>query len=491
MISKNSIILHNQEFGLHKFTILHSHEIFDRQDMTNLLESIENKTYVYDDIVNIDITNLLEIKTITDLPRKLKTIQITNTTLETLTIPEQCVDITSIIIKGSNLERIPEIHFLTKLNTLNIENSNLQHLPSNFPSSLNYINFTGNSLSEQNCDLTKFPKNISIILFNNQFREKKLVAGYQFCYGTQCGRTHNPITNYLIQRRDAREVIRDAVGRDIGGIQELRYDPLILTEYRAEINLRQPNTGDVPVVREQTMFNSSQTVHISSICNSVTKSIQKIKELTNDIYIKRSQQSLINEFMDEFYNKNWYDKFLNNFSYVNYIKETIYTWINDTSVHTKTQICYSELLARVWILVKNHEQKKDFIENVKIELNSSVGMCFTGRINRLVNALVGFIDGITVGISIKEQLQLEIGKIIAKLSKKEIKYEDAVKDISVLFEDPDVKEDETVTSYYKQAWLDALDDYKEYSEDVVSDVEERLNEDLQTHMTVVVDEITN
>ena len=97
-------------------------------------------------------------------------------------------------------------------------------------------------------------------------------------------------------------------------------------------------------------------------------------------------------------------------------------------------------------------------------------MCFTGRINRLVNSLIGFIDGITVGISIKEQLQLEIGKIIAKLSKKEITYEVSVKEITALFDDHEVKEDETITTYYKQAWLDALDDYKPEEEQKVDDI---------------------
>lgn len=356
---------------------------------------------------------------------------------------------------------------------MSIENSNITHLPSSFPLSLTYINLNGNSLSETNCDLTKFPKNISIILFNNQFTEKRTITGYQFCYGTQCGRKHHQISNYIIQIGDARELIRGAFHRG-DNIGPIIYDHLNLNEYRNDINLRQPvNIGDVPSVREQNMFNSTQTVHISSICNSVTRSVHKIQKLTNEIYVKHSQQTLINEFMDEFYNKTNKkrdDKIvIKSTKYTdNETRENIYNWINDTSIHTKTQIRYSELLARVWILVKNHQQKEDFIENVKIELTSSIKMCFTGRINRLVNSLVGFIDGITVGISIQEQLQLEIGKIIAQLSKKEIMYEDAVTYISNLFEDPDVKEDETVTSYYKQAWLDALDDYK--SEEVKEEV---------------------
>ena len=471
MASKNIIILHNNEFGTHKFSVLHSYEIFNRDEMVNLLEAIENKTYVYDDIIHIDISNLLEINSINVLPTKLKTLKIKNTTLNTLTIPDNCVDITEIVIKGSNLVKIPEIHFLTKLTNLTIENSNISKLPSGFPPNISNINLSGNSLNEKNCDLTLFAKNLTILLFNNLFKEKKNIPGYTFCYGGQRERPHIPITNYSIQRGNAHDALRGAVGRGIR-YENIQYNPNNLNPYVEQINLLNPVNADIhPIVKEQTMFNSTQTVHISSICNSVTKSIKQILELTNDKYIDTNKQKLINEMINEFYgvksNKNktmtskLYDIFtLNITNNEPEIKGKITMWVNDTTIHTKTGIKYGELLARIWILVKNHKQKNDFIDNIKIELNDSIGMCFTGRLNRLVNSLVGFIDGITVGISVKEQLQLEIGKIIAKLSKKEMDYDTASKEISNLFEDPDVKEDETVTSYYKQAWLDALEDYK-------------------------------
>lgn len=57
-------------------------------------------------------------------------------------------------------------------------------------------------------------------------------------------------------------------------------------------------------------------------------------------------------------------------------------------------------------------------------------------------------------------MQLEIGKIIAKLGRGEMSYKDCKKSITELFDDSDVKEDETITSYYKQSWIDALEEYK-------------------------------
>ena len=190
---------------------------------------------------------------------------------------------------------------------------------------------------------------------------------------------------------------------------------------------------------------------------------------------------MINELIDEFYT--WKTKtFLQRIYYLfgkqitnAHMVSNIRLWIGYPDVNTKSGIAYDELLARVWILIKNHPQKEDFISNVKIELDSSVGVCFTGRFNRLVNSLIGFVDGVTVGISIKEQLQIEIGKLIAKLGANEISYNDCHKKITELFEDPDVKEDTTITSYYKQSWLDALDDYKQDEEKKEDEITEAID----------------
>lgn len=437
MTSKNNIILYNTQFGHHRFSLLHSYEIFNRTNMVNLLEAIENKIYKYDDIIEIDIYCLPEIKVINDLPHKLKVLKIKNTILETLTIPKDCVDLREIYIKDSNLRAIPEIHFLTKLTILNIENADLICIPSRFSTSIISINLSGNSLSEHNIDLTFFPKNIPIILFNNNFSSKLSIPEYQFCYGTQGNRIHKPITNYMLQRNEITHLL-----------QTNKITNLLDN-----------------AVKEQSMF-TRQTVHISSICSSVAKSILKIKELTDKNYQISNKKQLIAELMDAFYanpkHSNWFETFLYFFNMKLSDNDTIANlnyWIDSPSVHSKTNMTYSELLARVWILIKNHEQKNDFILNVKTELNASVGMCFVGNINRLVNSLIGFVDDINVGISIKEQLQLEIGKIIAKLTTKEITYKIALKEITTLFDDHEVNEDETVTEYYKQAWLDALEDY--------------------------------
>jgi hypothetical protein len=470
---KNKIILHNDIYGFHTFSVLYSHEIFDRFSMSNLLEMIENKTYYYDDIIDIDIENLIGITNINVLPQKLKKLKIIRSILDSITIPQNCINIQEITICFSNLREIPEIHFLQKLKLLMITNSQISKLPNTFPNSLHGINLSNNALSNKNCNLRVFPKNTSIILFQNFFTEKEDIPGYFFSYGTQFTSRINQIyTNYDIAINENRKLINLAFERRRR--EEEEYQRRIIEPLRQQPVLLQPirlqPIQPQPIIQQQinntpTIFNTNQTVHISSICNSTAKSIVKIKEFTKDTYNANIQKQLLSDFLyDGYINTNsWYDyikyKLLNMLPYN--AKNQLKTWINDTTMHSKTQITYGELLARIYILAKNHEKKSDFINNIKFEINDSIGMCFTGRINRLVNSAVGFIDDIYVGISIKEQLQLEIGIIIDKLSKKEIDFQTANKEITNLFEDPLCKEDETINDYYKNAWLDALNDYKE------------------------------
>lgn len=61
---------------------------------------------------------------------------------------------------------------------------------------------------------------------------------------------------------------------------------------------------------------------------------------------------------------------------------------------------------------------------------------------------------------------MEINKLIAKLGSNEITYKECYNKITELFEEPNVKENEIITSYYKQSWLD---DYKPDEEELKED----------------------
>jgi hypothetical protein len=208
--------------------------------------------------------------------------------------------------------------------------------------------------------------------------------------------------------------------------------------------------------------------------------MKKVIEMTKSLYHPTAKDQLIDEFIEALYPKDKEDSFIvrklkklrdmMTFSHEKTTRETmkeyVRDWTNLTTVQGQTNTTYGAMFARVWLLVNSHKQKEDFLVNIRIELEASHGMCFTGKFNRLINSLVGFVDDITVGISSREQLQIEIGKLVEKLSQELISYDDCKAEVKDLFDDPELQGDETITEDYKQAWLDALEDYKPVPKEV-------------------------
>ena len=111
MTSKNQIILYNETFGKYQLMVQNSLEIFNREDMTNTLLTIEDKEYNYDDIISINVINLCQ-NAMNDLPHSLESLIIKRTTLVDMIIPKECVKLKHIEIRDSNLTSVPEIDFL-------------------------------------------------------------------------------------------------------------------------------------------------------------------------------------------------------------------------------------------------------------------------------------------------------------------------------------------------------------------------------------------
>lgn len=475
--SKSTITLYNEASGTYTMSILNANEIFQRAEMENTLLTIDDKIYAYDDIISIHIVYLPNIDNIHDLPHKLQELYITNTTLNSLVIPQECRHLRVISIKESNLTAIPEIGFLPNLTSLIIECGNIRQTVDEYPRSLVNINLSYNRLSNENCNLRSFPQGIPIVLFNNCFTNKEQIEGYIFCFGTQRSSTYirRDQTNYDIHLNQHRNIFQENLRPIRPDFHALFGGPL------------EPPRPQKP----EDMFQSGQTVHISSICKSVTESVQRVKDLTKDVYNDNIKHMLIDQLLNQCYGdkgKNIITKILRYFKpvysnkqMVTYIKD----WVADVAQHSASKTKYDEMLARIWILIDNHAQKEDFINNLKIELESSVRVCFTGRFNRLINSLVGFVDGITVGISLKEQLQIEINRIIEKLGQEKITYAECKKQMEDILNAEEVIEDKTITEEWKRSWLDALEDYNP------DKVEEEEEYDKDTWQNNFVDKVKN
>ena len=58
----------------------------------------------------------------------------------------------------------------------------------------------------------------------------------------------------------------------------------------------------------------------------------------------------------------------------------------------------------MWNRIRSNENKNELVKILDSEIEAGNGLCFTGKINRLINTLNGFYDDIKVNISDKEQI---------------------------------------------------------------------------------------
>ena len=74
------------------------------------------------------------------------------------------------------------------------------------------------------------------------------------------------------------------------------------------------------------------------------------------------------------------------------------------------------LLIYVWSRIASNENKNNILSVLNQEISDGLCMCFTGRMTRLLNCLVGFFDDIEIQISDSEQITNIIMSLKNKIS---------------------------------------------------------------------------
>jgi hypothetical protein len=85
-------------------------------------------------------------------------------------------------------------------------------------------------------------------------------------------------------------------------------------------------------------------------------------------------------------------------------------------------------------------------------------MCFMGRMNRLVNSMVGIVENVQVGLSTREEIDLEIQALLKKFTSKNISLDECKKLMNELFETVELH---IIPKNIQQSYIDALDDYED------------------------------
>ena len=395
---------------------------FDRGLMDIYLEQFHdtlNCNISYDDIIFISVTTNHTIHMNT-FPNNLKELYITNSNCITFVIPEiTASNIRIISLDYTNLHQVPDISNCQQLTKFTLTHSNVSNFDTILPISLIELNLRWNVLTNKTFDFTKIASLQKLDVNNNYFTTHNLPQENQSKY------------SFLQQNTYIHKIITNAAN-----IDDIRVD-----HYPYNVNIRRRRDPDPPIPNIsppiRNIFDTSQTVHLSSVTISVAKSLCIIKEyiktnnyIVHDVTLKQIKKYIKNKDILEFLETNFKIKI----------------------VHTVTESTYKNLFNLIWCVAINHIDKLLVIDRIAIEITDSISYCFTGKINRLVNSLTGFLDDVHIGISNNEQLQLYFQQIIRRINNKTLDYIDGLCEINDIFKDE--------TPEFKHPWLLAYKDYE-------------------------------
>ncbi len=157
--------------------------------------------------------------------------------------------------------------------------------------------------------------------------------------------------------------------------------------------------------RNNNIYNDGQNIHNHNIQSSFINSLTNLlkDKLTIDL------ETVKNEI-------------INNEILTEQTKREIFNYCDDPTEHSIYLITYSDLLIYVWSRIRN---KDEILKILNQEISDGLCMCFTGRMTRLLNVLVGFYDDIELQISDSEQITNIIISLKNKYNDEQLK--DAVK----------------------------------------------------------------
>ena len=165
---------------------------------------------------------------------------------------------------------------------------------------------------------------------------------------------------------------------------------------------------DNRITSNNMIYNDTQNIHNRNIQNSFKNSLNNIfkdKQLLDLAIIK--QQILENNVLTE------------------QSKREILNYCDDDAMHSSLLITYSDLLIYVWSRIITSTNADEILLVLNQEINDGLCMCFTGRLTRLLNTLVGFYSDIELQISNSEQITNIIMAFKKKFAGEELR--DAVK----------------------------------------------------------------
>lgn len=216
-------------------------------------------------------------------------------------------------------------------------------------------------------------------------------------------------------------------------------------EYRIAANNQRPT------VPKTNFYQGSQNVHGTTVQNSSLDAIQTIMTMAKTLRTLKGM-ALVNAVNTIFYKKilfifPWPKKYSR--------IPNLHEWVVEcTSVHSRLNVTFEGLLGAAWAVIEAHPFRETLRERLAEELHDAMGLCFTGRMTRVVNAMHGLVDGIRVSVSPRERLQAAAIQIVGRKASTSTKDVAALQQelISVIDDVPDITQGE------RDAWIEAFND---------------------------------
>ena len=290
-------------------------------------------------------------------------------------------------ISSNKIIEIPqEIKYLTQLLQLNLQNNQINKIPKELQhlTQLQELNLCENKITEVPKEIQYLTQLQKMNLSHNRIteipKEIQHLTQLQIFYIS-----HNQIIEIPLEIINLRNLRRFVYTSN--PIENLN-NPII-----QRFIGRMQNNGQTV----NNFYSDTQNIHASSIQQS----------------IKQSIINLMKEIKESYY----YD-YLNDNILTARTKIALTEYCNDKSIHTGLECSFSDVLSGVFFEIKRYEPEiqNEIKKRINEEMNDAECKCFTGRLSRLINSLVGYSEKIQITISSAE----EIGNIISLVK---LKYE--------------------------------------------------------------------
>ncbi len=146
------------------------------------------------------------------------------------------------------------------------------------------------------------------------------------------------------------------------------------------------------------IYVDKQNVHSSVIQDSIKKSIFSLLNDKSTITNEQLHNLIVS---------------IDNTLLLEQTKNALFEYMESTEEHSTLHITFQDLLKKVILRIEKSDgdKKSELYKRLNEEMNDAECKCFTGRLSRLVNVLVGFFDDIKIEISSSEQISVIISLV--------------------------------------------------------------------------------